>query len=67
MHYVNHNNDVVNASAIPYEEFENNPHTLLITTTRGGHFGYLEGLWPTKQTWMNRVNRELLASLKHYR
>ena len=53
-------------SAIPYTEFEGNPHTLLITTSRGGHFGYLEGIWPNKESWMNRVNRELLAALRHY-
>jgi hypothetical protein len=51
-------------AAIPYGEFEGNPHTLLITTSCGGHFGYLEGVWPTKETWMNRLNRQLLAALK---
>jgi abhydrolase domain-containing protein 1/3 len=51
-------------AAIPYGEFEGNPHTLLIATSRGGHFGYLEGVWPTKETWMNRLNRQLLAALK---
>ena len=55
-----------NKTAIPYDEFEGNPQTLLITTSRGGHFGFLEGIWPTKETWMNRVNRELLAALKNY-
>ena len=50
--------------ALPYDEFERNPHTLLITTSRGGHFGYLEGVWPRRSNWMNGVNRELLGALK---
>ena len=54
------------SAGIPYGEFEGNPQTLLITTSRGGHFGFLEGIWPIKETWMNRINRELLAALKHY-
>ena len=52
------------STAIPFNEFEKNPNTLLITTSRGGHFGYLEGLWPTKETWMNRLNRQLLEAFK---
>ena len=52
------------STAIPFDEFEKNPNTLLITTSRGGHFGYLEGLWPTKETWMNRLNRQLLEAFK---
>ena len=50
--------------AIPYGAFEGNPHTLLIATSRGGHFGFLEGVWPTKETWMNRLNRQLLEAFK---
>ena len=52
--------------AIPYEEFEGNPHTLLITTTSGGHIGFIEGIRPTKATWINRVCGELLEALKNY-
>ena len=58
------NNNSKCPTAIPFEEFEKNPNTLLIATSRGGHFGYLEGLWPTKETWMNRLNRQLLEAFK---
>ena len=51
--------------AIPYGAFEGNPHTLLIATSHGGHFGFLEGVWPTKETWMNRLNRQLLEAFKN--
>ena len=32
--------------ALPYLRFKENENTVLITTTYGGHFGFLEGLLP---------------------
>ncbi len=37
--------------AIPYDEFKQNPYTVLCTTTRGGHLGWFEsdgGRWFVK-------------------
>lgn len=53
--------------AVPVEEFENNHSTLLVMTSHGGHFGFLEGFRPhVHATWMNRLCRQMLAALKHY-
>ena len=54
-------------TAVPVKEFESNPSTLLIMTTHGGHFGFLEGLRPdVNVTWMDRICRQLLVALKQY-
>ena len=51
--------------ALPYSEFEKNENTVLITTTRGGHFGFMEGISPFGKTWMNRAVRQSLSAIKH--
>lgn len=53
--------------SLPLKGFSSNPHTLLATTSRGGHFGFVEGLLPTSQTWMNRVCREFLTAIRDYK
>ncbi|XP_064382894.1 phospholipase ABHD3-like isoform X2 [Halichondria panicea] len=53
--------------SIPETGFIANPNTLLVMTSHGGHFGFLEGLSPTiNSTWMNRICRQLLTALKNY-
>jgi abhydrolase domain-containing protein 1/3 len=56
----------VPASSLPLEGFSSNPHTLLVTTSSGGHFGFVEGLLPTSESWMNHVCREFLVAMTHY-
>ena len=51
--------------ALPYSEFEKNENTVLVTTARGGHFGFMEGISPFGMTWMNRAVRQSLSALKH--
>ncbi len=51
-------------SALPINEFENNPFTIMIYTSHGGHYGYLEGMYPAHQTWLDRVVRQLLKAFK---
>lgn len=52
-------------AALPYSRFEENENTVLVTTTHGGHFGFLEGLLPFGMNWMNRAVRQSLCALKH--
>ncbi len=54
-------------AAIPETGFIANPNTMLVMTSHGGHFGFLEGMGPTiNGTWMNRICRQLLTALKNY-
>ena len=50
--------------ALPIEEFEANPHTVMVLTSHGGHFGFVEGIYPNDMTWMNRTIRQLLQAFK---
>ena len=50
--------------ALPFEEIERNPHTVMVVTSRGGHFGFIEGLYPSNKTWMDRTVRQLLSAFK---
>ena len=52
-------------AALPYSRFKENENTVLVTTTHGGHFGFLEGLLPFGMNWMNRVVQQSLCVLKH--
>ena len=53
--------------AIPESGFSANPNTMLVMTSHGGHFGFLEGMGPTiNVTWMNRICRQVLTALKNY-
>ena len=52
-------------TALPYSKFGENENTILVTTTRGGHFGFMEGIVPFGMTWMNRAIRQSLSALKH--
>ena len=52
-------------AALPYSRFDDNENTVLVTTTHGGHFGFLEGLLPFGMTWMNRVVQQSLCAIKH--
>ena len=65
---------VASPKAIPYDEFRVNPHTVLCTTSLGGHLGWFEsggGRWfvkpvstasalPTSLTLIERKDHELL-------
>ena len=50
--------------ALPIKEFAKNPYTALVVTKRGGHFGFIEGLFPVGATWMDRALQQSLAALK---
>ncbi|XP_018431119.1 PREDICTED: protein ABHD1-like, partial [Nanorana parkeri] len=52
--------------AIPVTEASANPHVALLITAHGGHIGFLEGLFPNHQRYMDRVFSQFLgAALNH--
>uniref|UniRef100_A0A8D2J7X9 Phospholipase ABHD3 n=1 Tax=Varanus komodoensis TaxID=61221 RepID=A0A8D2J7X9_VARKO len=49
--------------AIPVEMAKQNPNVALILTSYGGHIGFLEGLWPRKCTYMDRVFKQFVQAV----
>ena len=52
------------AHTIPFLEFELNPNTVLLLTRHGGHFGFIEGVYPRGRSWMNRIVTQFLGAMK---
>ncbi|KAF4088669.1 hypothetical protein AMELA_G00057540 [Ameiurus melas] len=49
--------------AIPVEVVKQNPNLALLITCHGGHIGFLEGFWPRRSTYMDRVFRQFIKAL----
>uniref|UniRef100_A0A8D0L5C7 Phospholipase ABHD3 n=1 Tax=Sphenodon punctatus TaxID=8508 RepID=A0A8D0L5C7_SPHPU len=49
--------------AIPVEAAQKNPNVALVLTTCGGHIGFLEGMWPRKCTYMDRVFKQFVQAV----
>ncbi|XP_034982344.1 phospholipase ABHD3 [Zootoca vivipara] len=49
--------------AIPVEIAKQNPNVALILTSCGGHIGFLEGLWPRRCTYMDRVFKQFVQAV----
>ncbi|XP_061452751.1 phospholipase ABHD3 [Rhineura floridana] len=50
-------------NAIPVEIAKQNPNVALILTSYGGHIGFLEGLWPRRCTYMDRVFKQFVQAV----
>ncbi|XP_064202983.1 phospholipase ABHD3 [Anguilla rostrata] len=49
--------------AFPVEVVKQNPHVALLITDHGGHIGFLEGIWPWRSTYMDRVFRQFTQAI----
>ncbi|XP_015678294.1 phospholipase ABHD3 isoform X2 [Protobothrops mucrosquamatus] len=49
--------------AIPVEIAKQNTNIALILTSCGGHIGFLEGLWPRKCTYMDRIFKQFVQAV----
>ncbi|XP_054840573.1 phospholipase ABHD3 [Eublepharis macularius] len=61
---LNSMDDVFSPShAIPVEMAKKNPNVALVLTSCGGHIGFLEGLWPRKCTYMDRIFKQFVEAV----
>jgi abhydrolase domain-containing protein 1/3 len=51
---------VVAPDALPMQECFNNENTILCVVPKGGHIGFLEGVWPNGECWADKVVMEYL-------
>ncbi|NXG40486.1 ABHD1 protein, partial [Dromaius novaehollandiae] len=49
--------------AIPVEAVRHLPHVALLVTARGGHIGFLEGLFPRHETYADRVFAQFVTAV----
>lgn len=55
---------IVDRALIPYEQAQRNPAIIIATTKRGGHLGWLSGLFPfTGPSWMERLCVSYVSAL----
>lgn len=40
---------ILNVLAIPLKEISQTKNVAVVVTSRGGHIGFLEGIWPVKE------------------
>ena len=49
--------------AIPLKEAAESSSVVIAVTPHGGHIGFLDGIFPRYQTYMDRVYREFVHSM----
>ncbi|NP_001080501.1 abhydrolase domain containing 3 [Xenopus laevis] len=55
------------SAAIPVSKASSNPHVALLIPAHGGHIGFLEGLLPTHQRYMDRVFQQFVGAILDHR
>ncbi|OXB58414.1 hypothetical protein ASZ78_007782 [Callipepla squamata] len=58
-----HGNSFSSLLAIPVETAKQNANVALVLTSCGGHIGFLEGIWPRKCTYMDRVFKQFVQAV----
>ncbi|CAD5123874.1 DgyrCDS12181 [Dimorphilus gyrociliatus] len=51
------------AHCIPIEEAKNCENVAIVVTAKGGHIGFMEGLWPTGANYMDSVFAEYINAI----
>lgn len=54
---------IVDPTALPREQAQNNKNTILAVTKKGGHVSFVEGLWPGGTCYVDRVIAEYIQAL----
>lgn len=50
--------------AIPMDQAENSSHVAIAVTARGGHIGFMDGLWPLSQNqYMARLFQQYFSAV----
>ncbi|XP_042883554.1 phospholipase ABHD3-like [Penaeus japonicus] len=49
--------------ANPFDAASRSSHVALVVTARGGHIGFMEGLWPAKSYYSERLFTQLIVSI----
>ena len=50
-------------SSVPFEEIESSDHIALVVTSRGGHIGFMDGLWPRLPFFSERFCGQVFDAL----
>lgn len=49
--------------AIPYQSLKSNPNCILVTTERGGHVAWIDGLLPLGPSWMEETCLQYISAV----
>ncbi|KAG5676813.1 hypothetical protein PVAND_006621 [Polypedilum vanderplanki] len=49
--------------AIPIKAAEESSHCCIVVTARGGHIGFLDGIWPNKDQYMSRLFAQYFSAV----
>ena len=54
-------NFIFYVAALPLEETQKNSNLIIATTRTGGHIGFMEGFFPFRKTWIDRLLVQFVA------
>ncbi|XP_062918662.1 phospholipase ABHD3 isoform X1 [Mobula hypostoma] len=55
------------AYAIPMQSAKQNPNVALLLTAHGGHIGFLEGIFPRRMTYMDRIFKQFIQAVVEHK